>query len=266
MTQLIINHTTRYTFDSPVDYALQKVRLRPGSCVLQQVEAWDVTVEGGKVEASYRDHYGNHVDLMSAEVGGTEMVIRAEGRVSAHDRVGVLGFDGARAPLWLFEQSTPLTTPGKGARRFAKVAAKGDAPLDSLHRLSDAILEAVPYDKSKTGAATTAEDAIEIGAGVCQDHSHIFISAARLAGFPARYVSGYLLMDGQIDQDANHAWAEAFVPNLGWVGFDVSNSICPDARYVRLAVGRDARDAAPVSGLRVGKGGETLMVSLQVQQ
>lgn len=266
MSQLTITHTTRYVYDTAVDYALQKVRLRPTSSVLQQVQDWDVTVEGGKIEASYSDHYGNHVDLMSADIGATEMVIRAAGAVTVHDKAGVLGFDRARAPLWHFEQETPLTAAGKGARRFAKIAAGSATPLDGLHRLSEAILKAVPYDNSKTVSDTTAEAAIEIGAGVCQDHSHIFLSAARLAGFPARYVSGYLLIDGQIDQDASHAWAEAFVPNLGWVGFDVSNSICPDTHYVRLAVGRDARDAAPVSGLRIGMGSETLMVSLQVQQ
>ena len=83
---------------------------------------------------------------------------------------------------------------------------------------------------------------------------------------PARYVSGYLMMDDRVDQDATHAWAEAHVEGLGWVGFDVSNGISPDERYVRIATGRDARDASPTEGLRVGDAAEHMIVSLQVQQ
>ena len=118
----------------------------------------------------------------------------------------------------------------------------------------------------KTYAATPAEDALSGGEGVCQDHAQIFISAARIAGVPARYVSGYLMMDDRVDQDAGHAWAEAWLPDLGWVGFDVSNGHSPDERYVRLATGLDYSQAAPLSGMRHGIGNETMIVSLQVQQ
>lgn len=113
---------------------------------------------------------------------------------------------------------------------------------------------------------TPAEDAMQGSHGVCQDHAQIFVSAARLSGLPARYVSGYLMMDDQVDQDATHAWAEVCLPAIGWVGFDVSNGVSPDERYIRIAVGCDARDAAPIKGLRMGLADETLMVSLQVQQ
>ena len=86
-------------------------------------------------------------------------------------------------------------------------------------------------------------------------------------GVPARYVSGYLMMNDRVDQDASHAWAEAFVQGIGWIGFDVSNQISPDERYVRVATGLDYSEAAPVSGLRIGKQGEEeLEVSIQVQQ
>jgi len=107
---------------------------------------------------------------------------------------------------------------------------------------------------------------MEIGKGVCQDHSHIFIAAARQAGLPARYVSGYLYMPDHDDQDASHGWAEAHIDGLGWVGFDVSNGISPDTNYVRIAIGRDAQDATPVTGMRMGAGGATMVVSVQVQQ
>ena len=92
------------------------------------------------------------------------------------------------------------------------------------------------------------------------------IAAVRKAGLPARYVSGYLYMPDRVDQDASHAWAEAHIEGLGWVGFDVSNGVSPDEKYLRIATGRDARDAAPISGLRMGSGSETMIVSLQIQQ
>ena len=113
---------------------------------------------------------------------------------------------------------------------------------------------------------TTAEQAITAGEGVCQDHAHIFISAARLLEVPARYVSGYLMMNDRVDQDATHAWAEAYVDDLGWVGFDISNGISPDPRYVRVATGRDYRDAAPVTGISFGTLAQALEVDVAVEQ
>src|SRR5690606_677556 len=117
-----------------------------------------------------------------------------------------------------------------------------------------------------TGAATTAEEALAVGRGVCQDQAQIFAAAARALGFPARYVSGYLMMSDTADQLASHAWAEAHLSSIGWVAFDPSNAISPDERYVRLAVGRDYRDAAPVSGIRLGTADERLAVHITVEQ
>ena len=122
------------------------------------------------------------------------------------------------------------------------------------------------YATGTTGVRTTAEQALEAATGVCQDHSHIFIAAARMTGIPARYVSGYLMMNDRIDQEATHAWAEAHVDGLGWVGFDVSNGISPDTRYVRVATGRDYRDAAPITGISYGAATEDLNVVVAVEQ
>jgi transglutaminase-like putative cysteine protease len=98
------------------------------------------------------------------------------------------------------------------------------------------------------------------------DNAHIFMAATRMMGHPSRYVSGYLLMDGVKDQVASHAWAEAHIGGLGWVGFDCTNDTCPDERYVGVATGRDYRDAAPVSGILLGQANERLAVSVTVEQ
>jgi len=264
--RLTIHHETTYHFDEPVQYALQKVRLRPLTSHMQRVPVWDVDIEGGRLETSYRDHYGNHVDLVSLDEGTQQVTVTAKGEVETEDTNGVFGQIYTRAPLWHFEQNTPLTSPGPRIQDLAAPLRAAKDPLAGLHALSTAILEAVPYTLDSTVPETSAEEAAARATGVCQDHANIFVSAARLAGLPARYVSGYLRMDDRDDQDASHAWAEAHVPHLGWVGFDVSNGLCPDTRYVRLAIGRDAGGAAPISGLRIGRGGERLVVNLQVQQ
>lgn len=263
---LTINHTTRYSYDAPVDYALQQVRLTPPNTNQQDVRSWDLRVEGGKIETQYRDHNGAQVHLVSVDRDAQEVAITAGGEVETEDTAGVLGKVYGPAPLWYYTQSTPLTAAGPGIDALAGQLTQTPDQLSALHALSTSILMAVPYRVGETYAATSAEEALIGGSGVCQDHAQIFVAAARSADIPARYVSGYLMMDDRVDQDASHAWAEAHVDGLGWVGFDVSNGISPDARYVRLGSGLDYRQAAPISGMRLGSSSESMIVSLQVQQ
>ncbi|WP_323763637.1 transglutaminase family protein [Marinovum sp.] len=263
---ITINHGTDYGYSAPVSYALQKVRLRPLASQVQRVAEWQIEIAGGRIETSYRDHHGNHVDLVSLDPGGQGLRLRAHGTVETLDGSGVFGRHDGVAPLWYYRQQTPLTRPGAAIRALPAVAPEPAGQLDSLHALSAAILQALPYATGTTGADTGAEAALQGTSGVCQDHAQIFVSAARLSGLPARYVSGYLLVNDQTEQEATHAWAEVHVEGLGWVGFDVSNGVSPDEKYARIATGRDARDAAPVAGLRMGSAEESLVVSLQVQQ
>ncbi|MCV6594915.1 MAG: transglutaminase family protein, partial [Silicimonas sp.] len=128
------------------------------------------------------------------------------------------------------------------------------------------IRERVPYEIGVSHPGWSAEDAIAGASGVCQDHAHVFLTCARQMGLPARYVSGYLMMDDREVQEAMHAWAEVHLDALGWVGFDVSNGISPDGRYVRAASALDYAEAAPVKGTRLGSAGETMNVELQIAQ
>ncbi|MEM6891070.1 MAG: transglutaminase family protein [Pseudomonadota bacterium] len=263
---LTVSHTTRYSYDQPVDYALQQVRLTPQNTTQQEIISWDLSVEGGQIETSYRDHLGSVVHLVSSARDTRAIAITAGGEVMTTDTAGVYGKGQGAAPLWYFNRETPLTRAGEQIKALAKILEGTKDPLNTLHALSDAILEAAPYKTGRTYAETPAEAALVGGSGVCQDHAQIFIAAARAAGMPARYVSGYLMMNDRISQDASHAWAEVHLEGLGWIGFDVSNGISPDARYIRIAVGLDYKDAAPLSGLRRGDAKEQMVVSLQVQQ
>ncbi|MBF9031970.1 transglutaminase family protein [Rhodobacterales bacterium HKCCE3408] len=265
--RLSIQHTTTYRFAEPVPYGLQQLRLTPKSRAGQEVLSWQMGLEGGQAEVEFTDEYLNRVALISFDPAATQIVVSCQGVVETSDTSGIVGKHGGFAPLWLFERSTPRTRAGPNVRRIAKgLKDEVEEDIARLHALSERIAEAVPYEVGATGATTTAEEALELGRGVCQDHAHIFIAAARSMGYPARYVSGYLMMDDRVHQDASHAWAEAHVDGIGWIGFDVSNAICPDERYVRVATGLDYGEAAPISGLRIGKGAESLAVDIQVQQ
>jgi len=128
------------------------------------------------------------------------------------------------------------------------------------------VRDRIAYEVGATGAHTLAAEALAEGRGVCQDHAHVFIAAARSADVPARYVNGYLHLPAAARAEAHHAWAEAWIDDLGWVGFDPANGICPNEHYVRLACGLDAASAAPIRGSRRGGANETLDVSVEVQQ
>lgn len=265
--QLKISHTTTYHYDEPVHYSLQQVRLTPKSSAGQNVIEWRTTVEGGVTELEFEDQHKNHVTLVSVKDGQSALSIHCEGLVETTDTHGIVGDHFGFAPLWYFKKPTALTQPGTNVKKLVKkLGTNPDGEVQALHELSREIINAVSYEIGKTHSETTAEDALGNGHGVCQDHAHIFIAAARLMGFPARYVSGYLMLDDRIDQEASHAWAEAYLQGIGWVGFDVSNIISPDVRYVRVATGLDYKEAAPISGLRFGNSDESMIVSLQVQQ
>jgi transglutaminase-like putative cysteine protease len=263
---LRISHTTTYLYDEPVTYGLQQIRLTPKSHGAQTVSSWSTEVEGGQKQLSFEDSHRNTVDLISSDPGTTQIIVRCEGEVEVRDTAGITGPHAGFMPLWMFERVTPATKSGPNVRKLVS-ALDGQAPLLSrMHDLCDAVHEAVAYETGASGIDWTAEDVLTEGKGVCQDHAHVFLAAARHMGVPARYVSGYLMMDDRVRQEATHAWAEAWLPDLGWVGFDVSNAMSPDTRYVRIATGLDYFEAAPVSGMRFGDSGEKMTVEIEVQQ
>lgn len=265
--RLQIKHTTRYHYAIAPSFGLLQVRVTPHSSAMQTVHAWETELEGARQQARFTDQHGNLVDLIEIISDTQTIDLTVSGEVETLNSDGIFGQDEHAMQLWLYQRQTELTKPNRDIDKLAKLVdpSSSDA-ISDLHALSQTIREQVEYQPGETGVATTAVDALKAGKGVCQDHSHIFLSAARKSGFPARYVSGYLLMDDQTAQDASHAWAEVYLNGLGWVGFDISNGISPDERYVRIAQGSDYADAAPTRGLTRGAGPENMIVSIQVQQ
>ncbi len=249
--RLAIDHATTYQFAGPIRRGLQRLRLTPLSGHAQRVIAWDVAFDGATPEVAYTDEYGNQVALVALEPGASSVTIRAHGVVETRDEAGLAGRHSGYLPLWHYLRDTRLTTRGSGIAALVTGLADAAAqdPLATLHSLTGRVRTAVAYAPGHTNSATPAETALTAGRGVCQDQAHVFIAAARALNIPARYVSGYLLIDGREDQDAGHGWAEGYVEGLGWIGFDVANAVCPNDRYVRVAIGRDYHDAAPITGL-----------------
>lgn len=265
--RLNINHKTSFTYDSPRSYGLLQLRKTPQSSSAQSIKSWSVNLEGARQQTSFLDQHGNRVDLIEVLPDTERIDVEVSGEVDTYSTDGILGRQFQAMPLWYYERQTPLTAPIDSLVELAaSLNISRENSIGELHALSERIRNHVEHRTGETAVSTTAGDAWQRKAGVCQDHSHIFLSIVRHRGLPARYVSGYLLMDDRTDQDASHAWAEVFVEDLGWVGFDVSNGISPDQRYVRIAQGSDYSDAAPTRGMTLGAGQEKLVVSIQVQQ
>lgn len=263
---LSIRHDTDYAYDVPVDHGLQRLRLTPADSPSQQIDEWTTEIEGGRKEVAFTDHFGNLTELVSIDAGVTTLRVAAFGRIRTTDTNGIADTQPGLAPLWLFRRSTPTTQAGPAVTELAESFDGFDAgPVALVHELSHRVGSAVEYQPGHTTSIDSAEEALSVGRGVCQDHAHVFLAVARKLDFPARYVSGYLFMDETDDQDATHAWVEVWIDGLGWVGLDPSNGISPDERYVRLATGLDYPGASPISGIRFGTGRETLDVTVRIE-
>ncbi len=264
---LTVDHVTRYSYDQPVRGVVQSHRLKPSVFDGQRVQDWEVTVSGGLMGGGFRDGAGDWVQGWSVAGPVTAIEVRVVGRIETTDLSGMLrGHREVIAPGAYLGETDP--TRADAALRAIGVGTRDAAadPLAACHDLSAAIAAAIAYRPGTTHAHTTAAEALAQGEGVCQDHAHALIAAARAADIPARYVSGYLQSgsDGS-DHEAAHAWAELFVAHYGWIGFDPANSCCPDARYIRLGSGLDAQDAAPIRGISRGMGRESMSVTVAVQ-
>lgn len=263
-----IRHQTRYTYDAPAKYAIQTLRLTPPSFVGQTVKEWSVKAPCIEKAVHFTDSFGNAASLVACNLPHNEIEIVAQGLVETTDCAGVVKGLNDPSPNRIYLRQTPATTPDAAIRDLAS-KTNADTVLARLHALMDAIRERVEYETGSTSQLTPAADVLAQGKGVCQDHAHVFIAAVRSLAIPARYVNGYFLSGAEGPEAAHHAWAEAYVDHLGWVGFDVANLVCPDDRFVRLATGLDSASASPIRGSRPIPSGassvkETLDVHVEV--
>jgi len=264
-----ISHESIYRYDAPVAGVIQTLRLTPRNHDGQYVVSWRIDISEDCRLDHHEDAFGNITHTFTAEGTFTELGVTVDGEVETQDTNGIVRGAIERFPPSLFLRETPLTRPDTEILAFAREAsAGGDGDtLALLHHMTERLHRDIVFDTDPTHTATTAAEAFALRRGVCQDLSHVFISAARSLDIPARYVGGYFhRADGVVRQEAGHAWAEAFVPDIGWVGFDPANGISPTDQHVRVAIGLDYLGASPVRGARKGGGREALSVTIHVAQ
>jgi len=263
-----ISHATTYQYAAPPASVTQILRLTPRDHDGQHVVSWHIDLSQDCLLHQHEDAFGNITHAFTADGPFDTLTVTVEGEVDTQDSHGIVAGTVERFPPSLYLRETALTEADSAIVDFARsTRSAGDDTLSTLHALLSALHNEMTFDPDTTEVGTSAAEAFKLRRGVCQDITHVFIAAARHLGIPARYVGGHFCRtDGIIAQDAGHAWAEANVDKLGWVGFDPTNGISTTDRHVRVAVGLDYLGAAPVRGTRYGGGGETLKVAVQVQQ
>jgi transglutaminase-like putative cysteine protease len=265
-----ISHTTSYRYDTPPTSVTQLLRLTPRHHDGQYVMDWRVGLSVDCRLHQHEDAFGNITHSFSAEGPLDALSISVEGEVDTQETHGVVRGTFERFPPALYLRETALTMPDSALIDFAntvRTEAGTDDRLALMHALLGAVHREMAFDTDPTHTTTTAAEAFSLQRGVCQDLTHVFITAARHLGLPARYVAGHLWRaDGVTAQEAGHAWAEVHIDKLGWVGFDPANSISTTEAHVRVAVALDYLGAAPVRGSRHGGAGENMKVAVHVAQ
>ena len=264
--RILVQHRTEYRYSRPLQHSIQYVRLTPRSGTSQTVNRWKVHSPGADL-AEWADQYGNICHTLVIARPVTSVMLEVSGDVRTIDTAGVIPAGTTALPVEVYLRETNYTRADGPLAKFARMFRKSLAadPLGGLHELMLAIRDAVAYETNASTVHTTAAETLAVGRGVCQDHAHLFVAVCRQLGVPARYVSGYLGHgEGPQQTTASHAWAEALVPELGWVSFDCSNGVSATDAYVRIAVGLDYADTGPLRGVRTGGGAEILDVTVEL--
>jgi transglutaminase-like putative cysteine protease len=258
-----ITHTTTLTYDLPISEAYTELRLRPLDSDGQRCLSFTLATEPRDEVLRYRDRFGNDVRHFDVIQPHQRLVVVAASEVLTPE---VFTPDpGPLSPLDEFD----FLSPTAFAPHTADLAALGaahtvpDDPLATSLALMHAIHALLTYEKGATHVHTTAQEALNLKAGVCQDYTHIMLAACRTQGIPARYVSGYLHNNGETA--ASHAWLDAHIPGRGWVSLDPTHDKAQTRQHVRVAVGRDYADVPPTRGIFTGNAKETLQVDVTVQ-
>jgi transglutaminase-like putative cysteine protease len=265
--RLRIAHSSVYRYDPPTAGVIQVLRLTPRNHDGQYVQRWHIDVVPDARLAAHEDAFGNITHVFTADGPLEELRVEVDGEVETQSADGVVRGTVERFPPSLFLRDTALTQADTAIGDFAQKirGAAGGVVLAELHGLLDGLFENIAGDVAAPPAPANAAEAFARKRGAPKDLAHIFIGAAHTLGIPARFVRGYFRKPNA-EADTSHAWAEAHVPGLGWVGFDPSNGCCPTDGHVRVAIGLDSLGAAAVRGTRLGVGAETLAVAIRVDQ
>jgi transglutaminase-like putative cysteine protease len=277
-----IRHLTKFLYSNPVSESMMETRMHPRSDQNQRCLTFHLSVSPRCRVFSYRDHLANQVHHFDIPGQHGQLVIVAESLVEvapapqipaflAPDAWAELDSMIEKGDYWemLFPSEFAAPTPALDALANDLDVQRRDDPLMVLHQLNEQIYKYFDYKPKSTKVDSPIDLALSTHTGVCQDFAHIMITLVRTKlRIPCRYVSGYLF-HGQSDHDrsvhsATHAWIEALVPQLGWVGFDPTNWLVAGDRHIRTAIGRDYADVPPTHGIFRGRANSELTVAVRV--
>ncbi len=276
-----IRHLTKFQYKSSVSESVMEMRMHPRSDSNQRCLSFSLSVSPRCRAFSYRDHLGNNIHHFDIPGEHQQLVIIAESLVEQQPLAAIplsqdpsawreLDHIVSSGDYWEMLLPSEFAAPTVPLKKLARDldATRRDDPLSLLHELNKRLYEHFDYVPRSTRVDSPIDVAIESGKGVCQDFAHIMIALVRQLGIPCRYVSGYLHhskdMNDRSTSDATHAWVEALLPHLGWVGFDPTNSLVATDRHIRTAIGRDYADVPPTRGTYRGRTSSELYVAVRV--
>ena len=260
--RLRIEHITTFTYDQLISEAYTEMRLKPLDADGQRCLSFQLATEPPDAVLRYTDHFGNEVHHFDVIQLHQEMVVAATSEVLTPDLFSTEF--SSLSPLDEFNYLSPtLYAPHTPELIGFSTALQSAEPLETAIAIMHSLHATLIYEKGATDVKTTADKALLLGRGVCQDFSHIMLAACRTQRLPARYVSGYLYNNGHTA--ASHAWVDVLIPGRGWISLDPTHDREQTAQYVRVAVGRDYADVPPTRGIFKGNAKERMDVKVSVQ-
>ncbi len=280
-----IRHTTRFHYEQPAYESHNELRMRPLEGPRQRCVSFGLEIDPPGAVMEYQDFFGNSVHSVSVYPPHASLTIAAQSMVErlpeGDDAAGAMTFreflarDSSRNRLeYDFLNPSTYVPFSDMLRKFFWMAhpANDEDVFEYVQRMVVFVRGQFEYEPGVTEVHSTADEILTRGGGVCQDFAHLMIGVLRLAGVPARYVSGYLAprpdapVAAHAAARASHAWIEAQVPLLGWVGFDPTHGCRTDYRHIRVAVGRDYADVPPIKGVfRTAGGKQEMTVELEIE-
>ena len=261
-----VSHEIIHRFAPPARTVNQILRLTPLSFDSQYVLRWRIDVDADGALRETEDGHGNAVASYSHHGLIERLAVSAAGEVETGDAAGVVrGPSSGCRRRCICARARSLTSMGRCATSPPKRRKAPPIRSISMHRLMTALNETIAFHPDEKDAAGSPVEAFALTRGRARDFAHIFIACARFLGVPARFISGYRVGDEEWAGAGAHEWAEAHVPALGWVAFDATAPICPDERYIRVAVGFDGQDGAMIRSAHSG-GEEKIETAIRVEQ
>lgn len=285
--RLQVSHLTKYVYQEPVIDSVNEVRLTPKTEDCQTCCEHSISIRPSVSLFPYTDYFGNTVHYFSVPFPHEELVIESRSivqtseagigqtsRVPYSTECEILESESFQNQYAEYLMETAYTKAPKELEEFARGIVRGEkveSVYELLERISHAIYTTFTYDTNVTNVHTTVEETLQLKRGVCQDYAHLMIAICRLFCIPCRYVSGYHYI-GEFGSDEtnvqhfSHAWVEAYVPLIGWIGLDPTNNEKTNWRYIKIGHGRNYSDVVPVKGMYRGTACQRLEVTVELKR